>query len=149
MLLAFQTLVWLFCRLTQQAMEMHKRKAVESSQTAADLKLHLDKYQAQLKEAQVSVAEKTGALEQESFKYKRMQVYLLYQQCNVLVLMYMYIFDPNFWYDRPWYSKKLEVMIEVCDNDWHYSMMYLGKWWVTFVFFLKYYNNCFTLAIVM
>lgn len=59
--------------LTQQAMEMHKRKAVESSQTAADLKLHLDKYQAQLKEAQVSVAEKTGALEQESFKYKRMQ----------------------------------------------------------------------------
>nr|XP_022339976.1 E3 ubiquitin-protein ligase Bre1-like isoform X1 [Crassostrea virginica] len=59
--------------LTQQALEMHKRKAVESSQTAADLKLHLDKYQAQLKEAQVSVAEKTGALEQESFKYKRMQ----------------------------------------------------------------------------
>lgn len=147
MLLAFQTLVWLFCRLTQQAMEMHKRKAVESSQTAADLKLHLDKYQAQLKEAQVSVAEKTGALEQESFKYKRMQVNLLYKQCNVLVLMY--IFDPNFWYDRPWYSEKLEVMIEVCDNDWHYSMMYLGKWWVTFVFFLKYYNNCFTLAIVM
>ncbi|KAK3084542.1 hypothetical protein FSP39_015106 [Pinctada imbricata] len=59
--------------LTQQAMELHKRKAVESSQTAADLKLHLDKYQAQLKEAQVSVSEKTGALEQESFKYKRMQ----------------------------------------------------------------------------
>lgn len=77
-------------------MEMHKRKAVESSQTAADLKLHLDKYQAQLKEAQVSVAEKTGALEQESFKYKRMQVNLLYKQCNVLVLMYMYIFEPNF-----------------------------------------------------
>lgn len=65
-------------------MEMHKRKAVESSQTAADLKLHLDKYQAQLKEAQVSVAEKTGALEQESFKYKRMQVSLLHiKQCNI------------------------------------------------------------------
>lgn len=65
-------------------MEMHKRKAVESSQTAADLKLHLDKYQAQLKEAQVSVAEKTGALEQESFKYKRMQVSLLcIKQCNI------------------------------------------------------------------
>lgn len=61
-------------RLTQQAMEMHKRKAVESSQTAADLKLHLDKYQAQLKEAQIAVAEKTASLEQEVFKYKRMQV---------------------------------------------------------------------------
>ncbi|XP_048252241.1 E3 ubiquitin-protein ligase Bre1-like [Haliotis rufescens] len=59
--------------LTQQAMEMHKRKAVESSQTAADLKLHLDKYQSQLKEAQVAVAEKTGALEQEAYKYKRTQ----------------------------------------------------------------------------
>ncbi|KAI8783291.1 E3 ubiquitin-protein ligase Bre1 [Biomphalaria glabrata] len=59
--------------ITQQAMEMHKRKAVESSQTAADLKLHLDKYQAQLKEAQVAVAEKTASLEQEVFKYKRMQ----------------------------------------------------------------------------
>ncbi|CAC5393361.1 BRE1 [Mytilus coruscus] len=58
---------------TQQSMEMHKRKAVESSQTAADLKLHLDKYQAQLKEAQVSVAEKTGALEQQSFKRNRLQ----------------------------------------------------------------------------
>ena len=59
---------------TQSAMELHKRKAVESSQTAADLKLHLDKYQAQLKEAQVAVAEKTGAIEQEAYKYKRMQV---------------------------------------------------------------------------
>ncbi|KAL5017336.1 hypothetical protein ScPMuIL_006925 [Solemya velum] len=59
--------------LTQQAMEMHKRKAVESSQRAADLKLHLDKYQAQLKDAQEAVSEKTGAVEQESHKYKRMQ----------------------------------------------------------------------------
>ncbi|KAK3591494.1 hypothetical protein CHS0354_031601 [Potamilus streckersoni] len=59
--------------LTKQAMEMHKRKALESSQTAADLKLHLDKYQAQLREAQVAVAEKTGAIEQEAYKYKRMQ----------------------------------------------------------------------------
>ncbi|PVD32731.1 hypothetical protein C0Q70_08176 [Pomacea canaliculata] len=59
--------------LTQQALELHKRKAVESSQTAADLKLHLDKYQAQLKEAQIAVAEKTGALDQEVFKYKRVQ----------------------------------------------------------------------------
>lgn len=59
--------------LTQQALELHKRKAVESAQTAADLKLHLDKYQAQLREAQVAVAEKTGAIEQEAYKYKRMQ----------------------------------------------------------------------------
>ncbi|XP_041348774.1 E3 ubiquitin-protein ligase BRE1B-like [Gigantopelta aegis] len=59
--------------LTQQAMDMYKRKAVESSQTAADLKLHLDKYQAQLKEAQVAVADKTGSIEQESYKYKRTQ----------------------------------------------------------------------------
>ena len=60
--------------LRQQAMELHKRKAVESTQTATDLKLHLDKYHSQLKEAQVAVAEKTGALEQETFKYKRGQV---------------------------------------------------------------------------
>lgn len=83
---------------------MHKRKAVESSQTAADLKLHLDKYQAQLKEAQVSVAEKTGALEQESFKYKRMQVscstiFLLLllstfcMEMNVLIPIYMYVYS--------------------------------------------------------
>lgn len=102
-------------------MEMHKRKAVESSQTAADLKLHLDKYQAQLKEAQVSVAEKTGALEQESFKYKRMQVNLC------LVLMYMYIFDPNFKYYRPWYSEKIEVIFEVGENDWRLLIDVLRK----------------------
>ena len=35
-------------RLRQQAMELHKRKALESTQTAADLKLHLDKYMAQV-----------------------------------------------------------------------------------------------------
>ena len=31
---------------------MHKRKAIESAQSAADLKLHLEKYHAQMKEAQ-------------------------------------------------------------------------------------------------
>jgi len=61
-------------RLRQQALELHKRKAVESAQTAADLKLHLDKYHAQLKEAQVAVADKTSALQQQSFKFKRIQV---------------------------------------------------------------------------
>lgn len=60
--------------LRQQAMEMHKRKAIESAQSAADLKLHLEKYHAQLKEAQGAVADKTSALEQESFKIKRFQV---------------------------------------------------------------------------
>ncbi|KAK0086594.1 hypothetical protein PV325_002903 [Microctonus aethiopoides] len=38
--------------LRQQAMEMHKRKAIESAQSAADLKLHLEKYHSQMKEAQ-------------------------------------------------------------------------------------------------
>ena len=63
-----------FLSLRQQAMEMHKRKAIESAQSAADLKLHLEKYHAQLKEAQIAVAEKTSSLEQESFKIKRLQV---------------------------------------------------------------------------
>jgi len=54
-------------------MEMHKRKAIESAQSAADLKLHLEKYHAQLKEAQAAVADKTCSLEQESFKIKRLQ----------------------------------------------------------------------------
>lgn len=57
--------------LRQQAMELHKRKAVETAQTAADLKLHLDKYHAQLKEAQIAVADKTSALQHETFKHKR------------------------------------------------------------------------------
>merc|ERR1712071_727966 len=58
--------------LRQQAMEMHKRKAIESAQSAADLKLHLEKYHSQMKEAQQVVAEKTSALESEAFKTKRM-----------------------------------------------------------------------------
>jgi len=59
--------------LRQQALEMHKRKAIESAQSAADLKLHLEKYHAQMKEAQQVVAEKTMALEQEAYKYRRVQ----------------------------------------------------------------------------
>merc|ERR1712223_591552 len=58
--------------MRQQAMEMHKRKAIESAQSAADLKLHLEKYHAQIKEVQQTVAEKTSALEAEAFKTKRM-----------------------------------------------------------------------------
>merc|ERR1712038_1278100 len=59
--------------LRQQAMEMHKRKAIETAQSAADLKLHLEKYHGQIKEVQQTVAEKTSALEAEAFKTKRMQ----------------------------------------------------------------------------
>ena len=36
--------------MMMQAMEMHKRKAIESAQSAADLKLHLEKYHSQIKE---------------------------------------------------------------------------------------------------
>ncbi|XP_014280259.1 E3 ubiquitin-protein ligase Bre1 isoform X5 [Halyomorpha halys] len=57
----------------QQALEMHKRKAIESAQSAADLKLHLEKYHAQMKEAQQVVGEKTSALEAEAYKTKRLQ----------------------------------------------------------------------------
>lgn len=59
--------------LRQQAMEMHKRKAIESAQSAADLKLHLEKYHSQMKEAQQVVAEKTGTLEAEAYKTRRLQ----------------------------------------------------------------------------
>merc|ERR1712051_452123 len=58
--------------MRQQAMEMYKRKAIESAQSAADLKLHLEKYHAQIKEVQQTVAEKTSALEAEAFKTKRL-----------------------------------------------------------------------------
>ena len=58
--------------MRQQAMEMHKRKAIESAQSAADLKLHLEKYHQQIKEVQQTVAEKTSALEAEAFKTKRL-----------------------------------------------------------------------------
>ena len=58
----------------QPAMKMHKRKAIESAQSAADLKLHLEKYHAQIKEMQITVAEKTSSLEAEAFKTKRLQV---------------------------------------------------------------------------
>ena len=75
--------------LRQQALEMHKRKAIESAQSAADLKLHLEKYHAQMKEAQQVTAEKTMALEQEAFKYKRVQVIILiFLLHNILVFIF-------------------------------------------------------------
>ena len=57
--------------MRQQAMEMHKRKAIESAQSAADLKLHLEKYHGQIKEMQITVAEKTSSLKAEAFKNKK------------------------------------------------------------------------------
>ena len=74
--------------LRQQAQEMYKRKAVESAQTAADLKLHLDKYHAQLKEVQVAVSEKTSTLQQQSFKFKRIQVSVVLSCIFVWPILY-------------------------------------------------------------
>lgn len=108
-------------------MEMHKRKAVESSQTAADLKLHLDKYQAQLKEAQVSVAEKTGALEQESFKYKRMQVNLLYKLCNIWYWCTFTYLTPTLSIIDLDIPKKLKLLLRYVTVIDIYWSMYLGK----------------------
>lgn len=59
--------------LRQQSSEMQKRKSIESAQSAADLRLHLEKYLSHLKEVQNTVAEKTSAVQQESFKTKRLQ----------------------------------------------------------------------------
>ena len=68
--------------MRQQAMEMHKRKAIESAQSAADLKLHLEKYHAQIKEMQITLAEKTSALEAEAFKTKRLHVRKIFSQSS-------------------------------------------------------------------
>ncbi|OQR79992.1 E3 ubiquitin-protein ligase Bre1-like [Tropilaelaps mercedesae] len=59
--------------LRQQCMELHKRKALESAQSAADLKLHLEKYLGQLKDAQTAVTDKAGAYRDEAFKSRRLQ----------------------------------------------------------------------------
>lgn len=62
--------------MRQQSSEMQKRKSIESAQSSADLRLHLEKYLSHLKEVQTTVAEKTSALQQEAFKTKRLQVLL-------------------------------------------------------------------------
>lgn len=56
-----------------QALQLHKRKAIESSQSAADLKLHLDKYHSQMLEVQHILTEKTCAMEAQAFKTQRLQ----------------------------------------------------------------------------
>ena len=58
--------------IRQKVLEQHKRSAIEAAQSAADLKLHLDKYLTQLKEAQSLVAEKSSVHQQEAFKTKRL-----------------------------------------------------------------------------
>ncbi|KPM08870.1 C3H4 ring finger protein [Sarcoptes scabiei] len=56
----------------QQAMDCLRRKAVESTQSSADLRRHLDKYWTQIQDAQSIVADKTSAWQQEAFKTKRL-----------------------------------------------------------------------------
>ncbi|KAG4073655.1 hypothetical protein HA402_000879 [Bradysia odoriphaga] len=50
-----------------------KERILQNTVTAAYLKLHLEKYHSQMKEAQQVVAEKTSALEAEAYKTKRLQ----------------------------------------------------------------------------
>lgn len=58
--------------LRTQGMESYKRKAVEATQQTNDLKLHLDKYVSQIRDAQSIVADKTSAWQNEMFKTKRL-----------------------------------------------------------------------------
>ncbi len=60
--------------MRNQAIDLNKRKAVEYAQSAADLKLHVEKLTSQLSEAQQAVATKTSSLKEESFKISRLQV---------------------------------------------------------------------------
>ncbi|KAK4336992.1 hypothetical protein RND71_044223 [Anisodus tanguticus] len=64
--------------IRQKALEQNKRNAIEAAQSAADLKLHLDKYLSQLKEAQSLVAEKSSVHQQEAFKTKRLNEEVTY-----------------------------------------------------------------------
>lgn len=59
--------------LRQQAMELHKRKAVESAQAAQDIKIRFDSFQQQFQEAQESLSEQLRASEEEAFKSRRVQ----------------------------------------------------------------------------
>ncbi|CAF0739459.1 unnamed protein product [Didymodactylos carnosus] len=59
--------------MMHQTLDAHKRKSIECAQTSADLRLHLERYHAQLKEAQQLVAEKTELLEKQNFKNRRLQ----------------------------------------------------------------------------
>ncbi|VDO46930.1 unnamed protein product [Onchocerca flexuosa] len=52
---------------------MHKRKAIECSQTSADYKAQLEKCSSQLNDAQQAVTTKTSQQEVDSFKIKRLE----------------------------------------------------------------------------
>jgi E3 ubiquitin-protein ligase BRE1 len=56
-----------------QASESYKRKFIESAQSSADIRLHLDKYQSQMKDTLQAVTEKTWALEAEAYKSRRLK----------------------------------------------------------------------------
>ncbi|EFO25573.2 RING finger protein 20 [Loa loa] len=60
-------------RLIEQANDMHKRKAIECSQTSADYKAQLEKCNSQLNDAQQAVTTKTSQQEVDSFKIKRLE----------------------------------------------------------------------------
>lgn len=56
----------------RKTVDAYKRKALDASQSHQDLKLHLEKYLAQVKDSQSIVADKTSAWQQEAFKTKRL-----------------------------------------------------------------------------
>ncbi|VEL39317.1 unnamed protein product [Protopolystoma xenopodis] len=57
----------------QQAQEAYKRRSIESQQAADDLRVTVQKYLGQLKEAQTTVQEKVSAFERVSFRHQRVQ----------------------------------------------------------------------------
>ncbi|XP_063287020.1 E3 ubiquitin-protein ligase BRE1B isoform X2 [Pelobates fuscus] len=59
--------------LRTQALELHKRKAVEAAQLAEDLKVQLEHILSTLKDTQSFVCENRSAKEKESFSLKRAQ----------------------------------------------------------------------------
>ncbi|VDK50127.1 unnamed protein product [Anisakis simplex] len=60
-------------RMVEQAMEMHKRKAIECSQSSADLKAQFDKCSSQLNDAQQAMISKTSQQEVDTFKIRRLE----------------------------------------------------------------------------
>ncbi|CAH8541481.1 unnamed protein product [Heterobilharzia americana] len=57
----------------QKSQEAYKRKALESQQVSEDLRVTVQKYQSQLKDAQTTVQEKASAFERVSFGHQRLQ----------------------------------------------------------------------------
>ncbi|CAH8849059.1 unnamed protein product [Trichobilharzia szidati] len=57
----------------QKSQEAYKRKALESQQISEDLRVTVQKYQSQLKDAQTTVQEKASAYERVSFGHQRLQ----------------------------------------------------------------------------